>query len=968
MQYLFQLVNDVPDSGDSYSMFMEHVFKPTAELQISNPDDFIKNLLLYSFLSPIRKVNVHAAEFIEGVLIHAINSGIDINSLQFGSLNRMLKLFLQGFDGVQQKRLMPGLLSMMSHYFMEKVSDDIAYLDSETKAHVVQVEGLTAFNRLMISLLCGEDNKESYEGFAAINLTSADNDVASFLNRARYAYLEDFIKFRNPALTQQEEHNLREFFQDINKSLLACNIVATLTAQDAISYTIKDSLHLQDLYQWTLNQFSTRYASVSEIINNPSMPIERALELGGDSILTNVTFASFMLFAASTDDNFVQAIAGRSGELEILFTKCSMMIRSLNDGGSTLDNVEASIGTIHSLRLELSALDPTVSQLAPRDFFKYLANLASINTPPSGQDSRLHLLSRFIKDSEEDEYNMILNSGMDINLPIELQWEQLYYNLRFVGSKFAVTKEEVFIELNRLIEVEGLYPIDKIRLFLIFNQVLYSIFGEDYDKESFRGQSNQESIIERNLTNYELFDDLAEFFEEVLKASRREIDVNNAVIILLNKAVDFARKYNPHGDVVRIKIHPVISTMLAFALGDQFRHTSEIYVAYTADSIRQIMKKPDTFDKGGGRDGGGLNVMAEVMAGGVPGAREVVTAATVPLDGSVSHVDLRDPLEEFFTGEKLKMQLERLNIRLEELFPPNLTEVTLRTSNVKALMFELIAKLISDAYSPPREELVKQVELFESLITDVATTLMRNLAIKNIDAKSLTEEPVKGTAEGFSELYRRILIMHDALEGDHEANILDIIMSHEAYNQVHGSVQATVMALLEAGSKTLANAIMQILFIASQNPDLWLSWKNNKTSDWRLIINEALRLYPSVHVTFRNVIESTTINGVTFDPGDLVIIDIMHAMSDPLYYKDPETFDPHRPDPERRYNLPWLTAAPGESKHARGCIGHPYSIAIASRFLQFFIERGFNSVRLNGEVITKVDATRQKDIEVIVSV
>uniref|UniRef100_A0AAG5CXD5 Cytochrome P450 n=1 Tax=Anopheles atroparvus TaxID=41427 RepID=A0AAG5CXD5_ANOAO len=101
----------------------------------------------------------------------------------------------------------------------------------------------------------------------------------------------------------------------------------------------------------------------------------------------------------------------------------------------------------------------------------------------------------------------------------------------------------------------------------------------------------------------------------------------------------------------------------------------------------------------------------------------------------------------------------------------------------------------------------------------------------------------------------------------------------------------------------------------------------NDMSYLDLVIKETLRLYPSVPMIGRKMIETTEINGKTFPAGANLIIMPFFLGRDPKYFPNPEKFDPERFNVERSaektnpYQYIPFSAGP------RNCIGQKFAVA-----------------------------------------
>lgn len=93
----------------------------------------------------------------------------------------------------------------------------------------------------------------------------------------------------------------------------------------------------------------------------------------------------------------------------------------------------------------------------------------------------------------------------------------------------------------------------------------------------------------------------------------------------------------------------------------------------------------------------------------------------------------------------------------------------------------------------------------------------------------------------------------------------------------------------------------------------------------RMVLSEAVRLYPPTYVIARRTIDAFAVGGHTVPAGTLILMSpyVMHR--DPRYYPDPGRFDPQRWNPENRAKVPKFAYFPFGGG-PRGCIGQSYAL------------------------------------------
>ncbi len=100
----------------------------------------------------------------------------------------------------------------------------------------------------------------------------------------------------------------------------------------------------------------------------------------------------------------------------------------------------------------------------------------------------------------------------------------------------------------------------------------------------------------------------------------------------------------------------------------------------------------------------------------------------------------------------------------------------------------------------------------------------------------------------------------------------------------------------------------------------------------RRVIEETMRLYPTVPQIARQALAEDTIAGTAVPKGAIINMNIWLAHRDPAVWTDPETFDPDRFEPERAGNRPKLAYFPFGGG-PRICIGNAFAMMEAQLIL-----------------------------------
>lgn len=157
-----------------------------------------------------------------------------------------------------------------------------------------------------------------------------------------------------------------------------------------------------------------------------------------------------------------------------------------------------------------------------------------------------------------------------------------------------------------------------------------------------------------------------------------------------------------------------------------------------------------------------------------------------------------------------------------------------------------------------------------------------------------------------------------------------------------------VVTMFIAGHETTATALLWTFYALDRNPevetrlhaevDAALGGRPPGLDDLprlpyaRMVIEETMRLYPTVGMISRQAAVDDEIAGVRVPRGTIVNLNIWRAHRDPEVWADPERFDPERFDPAR---------SRGRPKHAyfpfgggpRICIGNNFSLMEAQLIL-----------------------------------
>lgn len=151
-----------------------------------------------------------------------------------------------------------------------------------------------------------------------------------------------------------------------------------------------------------------------------------------------------------------------------------------------------------------------------------------------------------------------------------------------------------------------------------------------------------------------------------------------------------------------------------------------------------------------------------------------------------------------------------------------------------------------------------------------------------------------------------------------------------------GDLGRELQALLFAGHTTTASALAWVWYLLSQNPEAErhlqqelgtiLGERPPATEDLtalrytRMLIEEALRLYPPTWLTARMPLADDEIGGYPIPPSALVLLSPFVTHRHPAFWEEPERFNPERFTPERSAGRPRFAYFPFGGG-GRACIG-----------------------------------------------
>lgn len=148
------------------------------------------------------------------------------------------------------------------------------------------------------------------------------------------------------------------------------------------------------------------------------------------------------------------------------------------------------------------------------------------------------------------------------------------------------------------------------------------------------------------------------------------------------------------------------------------------------------------------------------------------------------------------------------------------------------------------------------------------------------------------------------------------------------------------ITLFTAGHETTANALTFTFYLLSQHPEVHRKLCDElngalggrlptvqdveKLAYTRMVLSEAMRLYPPAWALGRESIEPAVIGGYEVPPGSVVLLSQWVTHRDPRWWPQPLKFDPERFNPENRTARPrWAYFPFGGG--SRQCIGESFA-------------------------------------------
>lgn len=161
-----------------------------------------------------------------------------------------------------------------------------------------------------------------------------------------------------------------------------------------------------------------------------------------------------------------------------------------------------------------------------------------------------------------------------------------------------------------------------------------------------------------------------------------------------------------------------------------------------------------------------------------------------------------------------------------------------------------------------------------------------------------------------------------------------------------------IITMILAGHETTANLLAWTFHLLSKHPDVERKLREEATrvlgerdpvledvrslEYTRMVIEEALRLYPPAWVFERQAITTDTLGGYAIEPGSIVGLCPYVLHRHPDFWENPEGFDPERFRPERSEKRPRYAYLPFGGG-PRTCVGNHFAMMEAQILLAMIV-------------------------------
>jgi cytochrome P450 len=337
---------------------------------------------------------------------------------------------------------------------------------------------------------------------------------------------------------------------------------------------------------------------------------------------------------------------------------------------------------------------------------------------------------------------------------------------------------------------------------------------------------------------------------------------------------------------------------------------------------------------------------------------------------------------EFWRGQRKLVQPAFHRRRLDALF----TMMVERTNDFVARFRPAAESGQAVDLAPPLSELTLDIisrAMFSSDVQGAAADVARHIAILNEYALHMLRNPwlfllprnlplpfshrqvnslrsLNSIVLGIVQARRRGSDTHDDLL----SMLLSACEEETGRGMTDAQLRDEVMTIFVAGHETTANATAWLLYLVSQHPEVEEKLLADIDAHWpkegltnqnifafsyvRQVIEESLRVYPTIWSIGRRCTEADQLGGFEIPVGMNVVVPIFHFHWNARLWNEPKKFDPSRFAPEQRPGADSMTYFPFGAG-PRSCIGNHFALqelmimtVLFYRHFRFRLQPGFN--------------------------
>src|SRR5436190_4380356 len=326
---------------------------------------------------------------------------------------------------------------------------------------------------------------------------------------------------------------------------------------------------------------------------------------------------------------------------------------------------------------------------------------------------------------------------------------------------------------------------------------------------------------------------------------------------------------------------------------------------------------------------------------------------------------------EFWRGQRKLVQPAFHRKRLDALFTMMVERVTEMVGKIKPgtavdfapLLSQLTLDVIARAmFSSDVQGAAADVAHHIAVLNEYALRMLRNpllfllprtIPMPFVRKQQTSLKSLNRIVHGIVQARRRDPHAHDDLL----SMLLSACEEGSGRRMTDEQLRDEVMTIFVAGHETTANAMAWLMYLVSQNPEVEKRLRAEINSCWpenfgglaytRQVIDESLRLYPTIWSVGRRCTQEDELAGYTIRKGMNVVVPIFHYHGDTRFWTEPRKFDPDRFTPERRPAPDSMTYFPFGAG-PRSCIGNHFALqelmimtALFYQRFTFRVEPGF---------------------------